>query len=391
MHAEGILQKSLLGAFEVMHADRVASLLGSVSALLAGGRLVLMDLARSYPGAIRVRAPLKRLDRLLSNPHLANERRSLYEAMSRWLISIRRPVIAIDWSPLDARERYQLLRASIAFDGRALTVFEEVHPTGKLGNPKVERDFLKTLAGIIPATAKPIILSDAGFRTPWFEAVTALGWDYVGRLRGKNTNFRFAKQKCWQKLTAVLKGAHRKAECLGTIELTKWAPWRCRLIRSRLPHKGRKLLTKSGVPSRASRSRKAQRRASEPCLLVSSLTGSAAQVVRCYRQRMQIEESFRDLKCARYGAGFDLSQSRDPSRIATLLLIHALATFVAQLIARSVPDRTLTIVLGGVLGKRRHYSRVWLGWQLLRRHWLPVPPLDFLMDQLRSTRPFALV
>lgn len=391
MHAERILQKSLSRAFDAMHADRVASLLGSVGALLAGGRLVLMDLARFYPGAIRVRAPLKRLDRLLSSSHLANERVSLYEAMSRWLITHRQPVIAIDWSPLDARERYQLLRASITFDGRALTLLEAVHPTAKLGNPKVERAFLKALACIIPPHTKPIILSDAGFRTPWFEAVTALGWDYIGRLRGKNTNLRFAKQNHWQKLTVVLDGARRKAESLGTVELTKRTPWQCRLIRSRLPRKGRKLLTKRGVPSRASRSLKAQRRASEPCLLVTSLTGSATQIVRGYRQRMQIEESFRDLKCERYGAGFDLSLSRDPSRIAILLLIHALATFVAHLIARSVSDRTLTIVFGGVVGHRRHYSNVWLGWQLLRRRWLPIPPLDVLMDLLRSIRPFTLV
>jgi len=390
MHAERILQKSLSGAFAAMHADRVASLLGAVSALLSGGRLVLMELARSYPGAIRVRAPLKRVDRLLSNPHLANERGSMYGAMSRWLITVRQPVIAIDWSPLDARERYQLLRASLTFDGRALTLLEEVHPTAKLGNPRVERDFLRALACVIPATAKPIILSDAGFRTPWFEAVIALGWDYIGRLRGKNTNVRHTKQNHWQKLTVFLRGAHRKVESLGIVDVTKRTPWRCRLIRSRMPRKGRQLLTKQGVPSRSSRSRKAQRRASEPCLLVTSLCGSAAQIVRCYRQRMQIEESFRDLKCERYGAGFDLSLSRDPSRIANLLLIHALATFVAHLIARSVSDRTLTVVFGGVLGTRRHYSKVWLGCQLLRRRWLPIPPLDLLMDLLRSTRPFVL-
>jgi hypothetical protein len=283
------------------------------------------------------------------------------------------------------------LRASITFAGRALTVLEEVHPTAKLGNPKVERDFLQALAGLIPAHTRPIILSDAGFRTPWFEAVTALGWDYIGRLRGKNTNLRLVKQNHWQKLTVVLAGAHRKAESLGTIELTKRTPWQCRLIRSRLPRKGRKLLTKHGTPSRSHRSRKSQRRASEPALLVTSLAGSAGQILKCYRQRMQIEESFRDLKCERYGAGFDLSLTRDPARIATLLLIHALATFLAHLVARSVSERTLTVVLGGVVGTRRHYSIIWLGWQLLRRQWLPIPPFDVLMAHLRSTRPFALV
>src|SRR5262245_43338172 len=118
MHAERILQKSLSVAFGAMHADRVASLLGAVRALLSGRRLVLMDLARSYPGATRVRAPLKRLDRLLSNIHLASERPSLYAAMSRWLITVRQPVIAIDWSALDARNRLHVLRAGLVLEGR---------------------------------------------------------------------------------------------------------------------------------------------------------------------------------------------------------------------------------------------------------------------------------
>jgi hypothetical protein len=389
MHAVRILQKSLSSAFASMHVYRVRALLGAVSSLLSGRRLVLMDLARSWPAATRVRAPLKRLDRLLSNPHLAGERAALYAAMSHWLLSERQPVIAVDWSPLDARGRFQVLRAGIALDGRTLTLLEEVHPTAQLGSARVESEFLRALQRLVPASSTPIIVTDAGFHHGWFRAVRTLNWHYIGRVRG-NVSVRLSNEKAWHGLATLLTGARRKADSLGIVELAQSARWSCRLIRCKHAHKGRTLLTKRGTPSRAGRSVKAQRRASEPCLLATSLAHSPAQIVRCYRQRMQIEESFRDLKCERYGAGFDLSLTRDPARIAILLLIHALASFVAYLVARSLPERTLSVIVGGVIGKRRHYSRLWLGWQLLRCHWLSIPPLESLMQLLRSTHSLAL-
>jgi hypothetical protein len=72
-----------------------------------------MDMARSWPGAQRVRAPLTRLDRLLSNTHLGEEREAFYAAMMRWLIRQANPLILIDWSDLHEDCRWQLLRASI--------------------------------------------------------------------------------------------------------------------------------------------------------------------------------------------------------------------------------------------------------------------------------------
>ena len=65
MHAMRVLQKCLGEVIVAMDPRRVRTLCLAVQALLAGRRLVLMDLARSFPGARRVRAPLKRLDRLL--------------------------------------------------------------------------------------------------------------------------------------------------------------------------------------------------------------------------------------------------------------------------------------------------------------------------------------
>jgi hypothetical protein len=42
--------------------------------------------------------------------------------------------------------------------------------------------FLAKLKTIIDDDAKPIILTDAGYKTTWFKEVIALGWDFTGRV-----------------------------------------------------------------------------------------------------------------------------------------------------------------------------------------------------------------
>ena len=74
MRATKVLQKCLEGALVGMHACRERVLFLAVEALIVGRRLTLMDVARAWPGAERVRAPLKALDRLLSNGQLHAER-----------------------------------------------------------------------------------------------------------------------------------------------------------------------------------------------------------------------------------------------------------------------------------------------------------------------------
>jgi hypothetical protein len=86
MHAVKVLRSCLGVVLNRMHARRCAALLDAVRALIAGRRLTLIELARSWPGALRVSAPLKKLDRLLGNLHLAQEREGLYAAIIAWAV-----------------------------------------------------------------------------------------------------------------------------------------------------------------------------------------------------------------------------------------------------------------------------------------------------------------
>ncbi|GAA4889231.1 hypothetical protein GCM10023333_23130 [Ferrimonas pelagia] len=96
-------------------------------------------------------------------------------------------MIQVDWSDLDGNKHLFLLKAALSFDGRAITLYEEVHGKETRERPVTHAAFLNQLADLLPPDCKPIIVSDAGFRGSWFKQVSALKWHYVGRVRGQST------------------------------------------------------------------------------------------------------------------------------------------------------------------------------------------------------------
>lgn len=84
--------------------------------------------------------------------------------------------------------------------------------------------------------------------------------------------------------------------------------------------------------SASGKSKRYSNSAKEPWVLVTSLPqarDNPAHIVNIYRQRMRIEENFRDTKCSHYGQGLKHSLTKKPERMAILLLIAAIATFAA--------------------------------------------------------------
>lgn len=233
MRASRVLQKCLFRSLTAMHQMRARVLLRAVEALLAGRRLTLMDVARSWPGAERVRAPLKAFDRLLSNPHLYGEREALYADMARWLLRSPQPVIVIDWSDLKPDKSWGLLRAAVPVGGRTLPILDMVFPGNQTNSPTAERCFLARLRAIVPAHATPILVTDAGFHAPWFRAVSALGWHWLGRLRHSTLvkPIEALAPADWvpsRALYELLDGYGTRD--LGSMHMVHRTPWACRLI-----------------------------------------------------------------------------------------------------------------------------------------------------------------
>jgi hypothetical protein len=317
-----------------MHAARTAVLVKVVEALLRGGKLTLTHLGRNLPSAAFAKHSIKRVDRLLGNAYLHGERPAVYRALARWLLArTGRPILIIDWSDCAPGHRWLLLRAAVPLGGRALPVYEEVHPLGRYNSPRTHRSFLRHLRAVVPASCCPIVITDAGFRGPWFREVERYGWDWVGRVRNK-IKYRpeVPEDGGWAYTTALYSAATPTPRYLGRGLLSRRQPYRCQLYLVRQYRRGRGRPRKAhGQDSAARRCRKLHK---DPWLLATSLPHdrrAAQRVVKLYGLRMKIEEGIRDTKNPRWGFALHYARSRRAERLEILLLIAALGTVVCWL------------------------------------------------------------
>jgi len=111
---------------------------------------------------------------------------ALYGTMAQFLLkSLPLPLLIVDLSPLTNDQSQQLLRASLPVGGLTITLYEEVHPDSKLGNRRVQHQFLAHLQQLLPSHT-PIVVADSGFRVPFFREVERLGWHWLGRIRNRD-------------------------------------------------------------------------------------------------------------------------------------------------------------------------------------------------------------
>lgn len=331
MHAIRLLHKRMKNALPEIHAIRLQSLFAAVGGLLRGQQLWLTAVGRHLQGRPAEQHKIKRIDRLLGNRQLGVERRTIYGWLCRLVIGrCPHPCILVDWSDVDAARTRFILRAAVG--GRALPVYEEVHT--RYHHPTDTRRFLQRLAQQLPTGCVPVIVTDAGFRGPWFAAVEAMGWYYVGRVRNRD-HVCMAGSDAWIAAKTLYQQARSCPQALGAVWFRRSAPWRTCAYLYRMPRRGRKRLTVHGTARRNAASLKHAEREREPWLLVSNLPAqrlSAKRVVAIYRHRMSIEQGFRDLKAYRHGFAFRGNLGRDPERLANLLLIAALASVCTWLI-----------------------------------------------------------
>ncbi len=366
MHALTILHRCLDTLLTCVHRRRRETLFAAVAACVRGPRLTLTDIGRRFESKTSLRHGIKRADRLLGNGKLQGERRSFYAALCRVLLArIAEPLILIDWSDLKADQSLHLLRASLAVGGRSLTLYEEVHGQTLLGNRGVQRRFLRTLARLLPAHVVPIIIADSGFKVPFYREVERLGWRWVGRVRGRD--FLRPKHR-WVSCKTLFKSATATPTSLGVGNWVRSNPISAMIVLVRLAPKGRRGNNAFGKRSRAKASQQSARAAKEPWLLVASprlAERPAKQLVKLYRQRMQIEESFRDMKSQHFGEGLERSRSNGVGRFSVLVLIASLAAFVLWLLGTAAEAAGLHEQLHPSNRKRRVYSKLFLARLLL--------------------------
>lgn len=329
MHATQLLDTHLGKHCQGIHKTRMKALLTATVALMRGKKLSVTGLGRAMQTEAKTKHNIKRADRLVGSAAVHQDRPAIYRALAKLLVGVqRRPVILIDWSDLSADRAFHLLRASMPFGGRALTVYEESHRQCDNGNPRVHKRFLKQLKAILPSRCVPIIVTDAGFRTPWFRALQAMGWDFVGRVGGYMMVSPQGEQD-WVRVETVFEIATRRGRYLGEIDLVRQHPLRCHAYLLRKKKQGRIRKTVFGHRCEMKHSEKNAHRERTPWLIVTSLDpvyANTRQVLNLYKTRMQIEEGFRDIKNSRWGLSFNEARCTTTYRYDNLLVVAHLAT-----------------------------------------------------------------
>lgn len=366
-----LLHKVFKKELPFIHKIRFKNLITICSAAIRSNKLYLTGLGRELSNQNKVGSNIQKVDRLLGNKHLQKEREFFYKVMMNQLISNNpQPWIHIDWSCINSTTNLYVLRASLSMSGRSIVIYEECYPKKKENNHVIHKVFLNKLKELLPPLSKPIIVTDAGFRSPWFTHILELGWDFVGRLRNKNS-VQLNNETNWQLSSTFYAQATEKPAYIGQIKLTQEHQVAAKLISYHGKTKNRHKLNKNKKISCSGKSKRYAKAFKEPWLLVTSLPvnkGLADLTVNIYRQRMRIEENIRDTKCPYYGLGLKKSLTNSADRMEILLLIAAISTFAAWLAGLFVTQQGKAADFQSHSAKVKNaLSKVYLGREALKK------------------------
>ncbi len=194
------------------------------------------------------------------------------------------------------------------------------------------------------------------------------GWDWVGRIRNTIKYYHEATGR-WRFVHSLYPGATPRVRHIGEVQLSKRERYRFRLylVRAYKPRIGRP--PKRGPIGQATTLYRRLHKA--PWLLATSLPHTkqaGRRIKQMYAQRMQVEETFRDLKCHRWGFGLRYARCRSASRLEQLLLIGSLASLVLWVTGLRAQATNLARHFQANTTRRRAVlSVVFLGQQVLLR------------------------
>ena len=312
--------------------------------LVKNRELSVVGLGRGIANHAKDKSNINRADRLIGNKHLYKEALDIQSALARLVIGSKtKPIVLVDWSSATVAERFQLLRAAIPLGGRSITIYEEVHPLKKYNNGEVHKQFLDNLFMILPKDCKPIIVTDAGFGIPWFEEVLRKGWDFVGRIIN-NSYYQLQDKEDWEPMTYLLSYKEAQVKHLGKVRLSKRNKFECYLQVYKGKHKGR--VRKNAYGDKASRSvsKRSAKSGRNAWVLANSLGSEkivGERIIKIYASRMQIEESFRDIKNPRYGFGLRHSRTLEIMRLTNLFLVGLIGMLLAWMMGLCAKSRDL--------------------------------------------------
>lgn len=314
------------------------SLFITANSLINGASLALTSMGR-HSASLHQKSEkhaIKRVDRLLGNERLHRNRLSYYQNIARLFATTANPLIHVDWSTV-YNYNFVMLRAAISIKGRAVTIYEEVHPELKHGNHQVHLSFIANLKKVLPEGVMPIICTDAGFKIPWFKAIESHQWFWLARTRG-TVKCQLQGQTSWEYVSNCHRFALAIPSELKGVALSKSHQFTCRGVLFKGKSMQRHKLNRQGITTKCNTNKKHAKSAKEPWFLVSNLPREAFkanQLVNMYKRRMAIEESFRDCKNEYYGLGLSRSLSRSVERLQVILLLSMMVQFYLYCVGKA--------------------------------------------------------
>lgn len=284
-----------------LHGHQARALADLSFAMAAIGHCHSGRVATAVPGPARVASSRRRLERTLANPRLRPDR--VFAGLARSVADrmAGRPILLILDETHNGR-RLACLKLSVAYRKRAIPIAAACYRRDRPPRPmpRLIGRLLRRAARALPADADVTLLTDRGLTWPAvLDACTALGWHFVGRVKG-TTRLRRGDGS-WRPLSELVprpgsrwSGRGRAFKKAGGRDLHVAAVW--------------------------------ERGCREPWLLVSD-RADGYRGVRKYAKRFWTEELFRDEKSQ--GLQWRRSHVTDPAHGARLVALMALATLLA--------------------------------------------------------------
>lgn len=343
-----LLNKSL----SWLHTKTRQSLSTHVQGILGGqAHLSLSSLGRHLPGKAQVKHKINMCWRFLSNKKIQGSQIAIYRSVfSSLLTQLNELIIAVDWTGCCSSDTH-MLRASLVHEGRSIPIYNEIHPQKELSNEAVHKTFLTNLKMILPEGKQVIIITDAGYKTPWFHQVNQLGWYFVGRISGI-MNYRLIGSKSWTPIKTIHALVQRgETYTVGVAQLGEDSKTKPQALIT--AYWGEKKGRKNPKPKYPDLEKRCSKMYAEPWIIVTNLHQDASLDAanhleemailskKIYEKRMQIEQNFRDDKNQRYGLSWRFSRTKDIKKMSILILIAAIATYILWMIGFAAEKKKL--------------------------------------------------
>jgi hypothetical protein len=305
MFSEKLLFNALVEGCPFIHSNRINAVLDVSMALRDSQNLSLSQIGRSLKGPSAVKHKIKKVDRLEGNEKLHHELSDLYRALSNYVFTYlsqdpNLPIV-IDVCFMKDDRAIQMLSAEVTSKGRTLPLYRKLFREGELKDQT--QSFLKELSYCIPKDRQVIIIMDAGFHCEWFKIIESLGWFWLCRVR-QGKSLQLSHSDSWLSIKEFIPLVKEKTTNYEQVLLTREHEYICRLVTTKRAPKGRVLKDSRGNTKGKGASGRYKSGAKEPWILATNLPNveyKSTEIVNLYSKRMQIEESFRDLKSHQFG------------------------------------------------------------------------------------------